>query len=143
MRAVDDRPLKAVANDHSQFWLLSHPASVETASALACAHISEVESRGWTRSIGVKLNSAVAGLDWLGIPPSRSVTAGWVARAEEVYVVVRGSGILAADGRDTPVDPACVSYRGAGDAPVTIRAGDEPVELLVFGTAIPGAPQIA
>jgi hypothetical protein len=140
LRVVEDRPLHAVANDHSLLWLFSHPAPAGTPAALECAHITEVDGpTGWVRSIGAHLNAAVARLDWLGLPPGRSVTASGPAAAEEVYVVVRGTGRLRADGDGASLAIGTVVRRAAGDDPVEFRAGDEQLELLAFGTATPVA----
>jgi len=140
VRAVDERALRAVANDHSWFWLFSHPAPAATPAALECAHISEIGGpTEWVRSIGAHLNATTAHLDWLGLPPGRSVATNGLAVAEKVFIVVGGTGHVRVDSRDVSLTAGTAVRRAAGDDPVEFRAGDEQLELLAFGTATPVA----
>ena len=140
VRAVDERALRAVANDHSWLWLFSHPAPTAAPPGLECAHITEIGGpTGWVRSIGAHLNATKVNFDWLGLPPGRSVATNGIAAAEEVFVVVQGTGDVRVDGREVSLTAGTAVRRAAGDDPVEFRAGDEQLELLVFGTATPVA----
>ena len=90
----------------------------------------------WT-DLGRAAGSARAGVKRIQIDPRRWSTGAHVEGAEEeIFYVLGGSGLSWQDGRTYEVRPDdCIVHRAAQEAH-TLRAGDDGLDVLAFGTRV-------
>src|SRR5919199_6211130 len=113
----------------------------------ALAHWEEVEPYrrgtghlgGTWRDLGTAAGSVQTGLKRIDVDPGKwSTPAHEETAEEEIFYVLRGSGISWQDGRVFDVrEGDCLVHRML-DGAHTLRAGDEGLDVLAFGERSPG-----
>ena len=88
--------------------------------------------------LGTAAGSDRVGLMRIRIEPGRRSTPAHVHGAEEeIFHVLAGSGLLWQDGATCTVVPGDTIVHRAGRGVHTLRAGDEGLDVLAFGTRVP------
>ncbi len=68
----------------------------------------------------------------LTLPPGASIGAHAHEGEDEVYVIIRGEGLLTDNGTATPVEPGDAVLTGKGASHSIANGGSEPLELIAF-----------
>jgi uncharacterized cupin superfamily protein len=101
-----------------------------------CADLGHLSAR-WT-DLGTAAGTRGVGLKRIEIDPGRwSTPAHWQGAEEEIFFVLGGSGLSWQEGRTYELRPRDCIVHPAGREAHTLRAGDDGLDVLAFGTRVP------